>query len=152
MKALTAATTPIGSRVVMARRPTDAAVRPMGTSSPWVRPTSSAHSSTPFTARAASPAASASGLPPSDAIRFASSSRRASSSAAARFNTAIRSWGASQASRSRNNDSATDSARSTSGADARSTVPTTNPEYGDRTSTGDDGPIIDGRSCRPAAW
>ena len=74
LKALTATTTPIGSRWVKASRPAEAALRFMGTTWPASERRSSAQCSTPSIARATSTRESTSGLPPSRAASRARSS------------------------------------------------------------------------------
>ena len=102
LKALTATTTPIGSRCVKATRFADAALTFIGITWPACERGSSAQFLTPSMARATSTRASISGLPPSRAMSSASSSERFSMIAAALCSTSIRFAAGSQASRSRN--------------------------------------------------
>ena len=123
--------TPIGSRSVRPSLPSPAGDASMGTTSPASRRASTAENVKVETARWASTRAALSGLPASAEIVSAASSRRSSSSCATRSRMRARSCAASGLAIAR---SAASSARRVSSAPPFATLPTTSPEYGERTS------------------
>ncbi len=96
LKALIAATTPIGSLVVNAILFSDAFVNPIGICSPLSRDICSAASFTPLIARNISTFESWYGFPPSEAASFVSSSILEFIIEIVLSNIAIRSWGCNQ--------------------------------------------------------
>ena len=135
LKALSATTTPIGSRCVKAMRPAEAALTFIGTTSPLSLRRSSQQLRTPSMARATSMRESTSGLPPSRAARTARPSASRSMRLATPLRTSIRRSGGSHPLRSRKRLYATSRARSTASRPASGTEPTGAPSKGDRTAS-----------------
>ena len=96
LKADTATTMPSGSRVLKANLDSDALVKPIGTFWPTWCNNSLMHRAIPSIALATSTLASTRGLPPSLAIRKASSAERLAMMPAVFFRTSILLWAGSQ--------------------------------------------------------